>query len=216
MGTHRKEMNKNPDAILFDLDGVLIDSEGLYTRFWDVTEKQFPTGIPDFAHYIKGTNLDSILLLFKPEERDEILRRILDFDRHLQYPMFPGAEELLQFLQEREIPAALVTSSNPEKMEQLFAQYPRFKNYFGCIVNGSMVTKSKPDPEGYLLAARLLGKDISRCVVVEDSLQGIRAGRAAGAEVWALSTTLPASDIISESPQVYADIQQVFQKLKNS
>lgn len=205
-------MNQNPDAILFDLDGVLIDSEGLYTAFWDKTERLFPTGIPDFAHAIKGTNLESILLLFKPEERDEILRRILDFDHHLEYPMFPGAEEFLQLLHRRGIPAALVTSSNPEKMEQLFKQYPHFKDYFGCIVNGSMVTKSKPDPEGYLLAAKILGKDIERCVVVEDSLQGIRAGRAAGAEVWALSTTLPAAVISAESTHLFTNIEAVFKE----
>ena len=56
-------MNKTPDAILFDLDGVLIDSEGLYTRFWEETEALYPTGIPDFARFIKGTTLPSIMSL---------------------------------------------------------------------------------------------------------------------------------------------------------
>lgn len=206
-------MNTCPAAILFDLDGVLIDSENLYTAFWDKTEKLYPTGIPDFARAIKGTNLDSILSLFRPAERDDVLARILDFDSRLVYPMFEGAEELLRDLRDRNIPAALVTSSNPEKMAQLFRQYPDFPSYFGAIVNGSMVSKSKPDPEGYLLAARMLGVDPGRCVVVEDSLQGIRAGRAAGCEVWGLYTTLPRETVAPEATFVFKDIAEVRKRI---
>lgn len=202
-------MNKIPDAILFDLDGVLIDSEDLYTAFWDETERLFPTGIPDFARAIKGTNLPSIMRLFKPEERDEIMRRILEFDSNLVYPIFPGAEELLADLADEGIPTALVTSSNPEKMDQLFRQYPEFRSHFAVIVNGSMVSRGKPDPEGYLLAAHMLGKDASRCVVVEDSLQGIRAGRAAGAEVWGLYTTLSREVVEPEAHFIFSNIDEV-------
>lgn len=202
-------MNTTPEAILFDLDGVLIDSEGLYTEFWDKTEKLFPTGIPDFAHAIKGMNLPAILALFKNEERDEILTRILHFDNHLQYPLFPGAETFLHLLKQKGIPTALVTSSNPEKMSQLFKQYPDFPNYFEAIVDGAMVKKGKPDPEGYLLAAKMLGKNPEKCVVIEDSMQGIRAGRAAGAEVWGLYTTLPAETIAPEANHIFANIHQV-------
>ncbi len=208
-------MNKTPDAILFDLDGVLIDSEGLYTAFWDKTEKLFPTGIPDFARHIKGTNLDSIMKLFKPEERDEIMSRILDFDSNLVYPVFESAEEMLTLLAERSIPAAMVTSSNPEKMEQLFRQYPHFRNHFATIVNGSMVSRGKPDPEGYLLAAERLGVKPERCVVVEDSLQGIRAGRAAGCEVWGLYTTLPRTVIEPEATFVFANISEALEQLRS-
>lgn len=196
-------------AFLFDLDGVLIDSEDLYTSFWEITEKLFPTGIPDFAHAIKGTNLASIMQLFKPDERDDIMSRILDFDSHLLYPMFPEAEELLDDLAAEGIPAALVTSSNPEKMEQLFRQYPEFRSHFAVIINGSMVSRGKPDPECYLLAAKRLGCNPADCIVVEDSLQGIRAGRAAGCTVWGLFTTLPRELIEPEASRVFADIKEV-------
>lgn len=208
MGDNRK-MNYCPDAILFDLDGVLIDSENLYTAFWEKTEKLYPTGIEDFAQSIKGTNLDSIMKLFRPEDREDIMRRILDFDSHLVYPMFPDTVEFLEDLAAEGIPAALVTSSNPEKMEQLFRQYPDFGRHFATIVNGSMVSRGKPDPEGYILAARRLGKEPGRCVVVEDSLQGIRAGRSAGCEVWGLYTTLPRETILTEATYVFADISEV-------
>ena len=202
-------MNLNPQAILFDLDGVLIDSEGLYTEFWQKTEALYPTGIPDLAHAIKGTNLPSIMSHFKPHERADIMARIFEFDNNIEYPLFPGAERFLQLLQQRNIPAALVTSSNPEKMQQLFRQYPHFSSYFSAIVDGSMVSNGKPDPEGYLLAAQLLEKHPGQCVVIEDSLQGIRAGIAAGAQVWGLYTTLKPSLIEAETPFVFADISRI-------
>lgn len=211
-----RQINRNPEAVLFDLDGVLIDSEGLYTAFWDKTEKLYPTGIPDFARAIKGTNLDSILVLFKPSEREDILARILEFDSGLTYPFFDGAREMLACLAAANIPAALVTSSNPEKMAQLFRQYPELEEMFATVVNGSMVSRGKPDPEGYLLAAQRLGKDPKRCVVVEDSLQGIRAGRAAGAEVWGLCTTLGREAVEPEASFAFADIAALLAEFQSA
>lgn len=197
-------------AFLFDLDGVLIDSEGLYTRFWEQTEKEFPTGIADFARVIKGTNLKSIMNYFAPEDRQKILERIYEFDSHLTYPPFPGAEELLKLLRERGVKTAMVTSSNTEKMEQFHKVLPQFRGYFDVIIDGSMVSRGKPDPEGYLLAAKALGEDPSNCIVVEDSLQGMAAGRAAGAEVWGLSTTLPREAIAGQADKIFSNISEVY------
>ena len=202
-------------AVLFDLDGVLIDSEGLYTRFWEETERIYPTGIPDFAHYIKGSNLAKILEHFPTDEiREDVVRRIHEFDAQLVYPMFPGAEDLLCELKAESIPAALVTSSDPEKMQRLFALYPHFPDYFSAIINGEMVTHSKPSPEGYLLAASRLGVDPSTCLVVEDSLQGIQAGIAAGATVAGISTTLPDSVIAAHTPYTFATVACISSFLK--
>lgn len=194
-------------GILFDLDGVIIDSEGLYTAFWEKTEKVFPTGIPDFAHAIKGMNLEKILNYFPEKEtRESVLQRIHDFDRDLTYPLFPGAMELLRALKRRNIPRALYSSSNPEKMQRLFTVHPALKEMFDVIVNGSMVSRSKPDPEGYLIAARALGCEPSRCVVVEDSMQGVKAGVAAGATVAAIAGTVPREKLLAETPHVFNSI----------
>lgn len=193
-------------SFLFDLDGVLIDSESLYTRFWAETERDFPTGIPHFAQVIKGTNLKSIMEYFPPEVRSEILRRIYEFDSHLTYEPFPGAEEFLQDLKLRGVKTALVTSSNTEKMEQFHKVLPQFRAYFDVIIDGSMVSRGKPDPEGYLLAAEAIGERPEQCIVVEDSLQGVHAGRNAGAEVWGLYTTLPREVIEREAHRAFANI----------
>lgn len=197
-------------GILFDLDGVIIDSEGLYTTFWEETEAEFPTGIPNFARVIKGTNLEKILDHFKaPEVRAEVLRRIHEFDRHLTYPLFPGAMELLTGLQELGVPCALYSSSNPEKMERLFTVHPSLRHMFAAIVNGSMVTRSKPDPEGYIKAAELISCDPADCVVVEDSIQGVRAGLAAGAIVAAIAGTNPRETLLKETPTVFNSIAEI-------
>lgn len=201
-------------AILFDLDGVLIDSEGLYTGFWQRTEAEFPTGIPDFAHVIKGTNLEKILMHFPSEEvREEILRRIYEFDRNLTYPLFDGALDLLRGLRQAGAATALYTSSNPEKMERLFTVHPVLATLFDVIVNGSMVTRSKPDPEGYLTAARTLGIAPEHCVVVEDSLQGVRAGLAAGATVAAITGTVERRELEQLTPHVFDSVGQLTPRL---
>lgn len=197
-------------SFLFDLDGVLIDSEGLYTRFWAETEKDFPTGIKDFARVIKGTNLKSIMNYFSEEDCPKILARIYEFDSHLTYEPFPGAEEFLQYLKANGYKTALVTSSNTEKMDQFHKVLPSFRAYFDVIIDGSMVSRGKPDPEGYLHAATALGEEPGNCIVVEDSLQGIMAGKNAGAEVWGLYTTLPHDVVAGHADKVFKNIAEVY------
>jgi HAD superfamily hydrolase (TIGR01509 family) len=201
--------NATTPGLLFDLDGVLIDSEGLYTKFWEETERIYPTGIADFAHFIKGSNLTKILSYFSAEEQPKVEQRIHEFDDGLVYPLFPGAVELLKELRRRNIPAALVTSSDAEKMQNLFKLYPDFEGYFTAIINGSHVTHSKPHPEGYLLGAKAIGRSPEECIVIEDSRQGIQAGKAAGAYVVGLSTTLDAAEISPLADEVLPNIAAV-------
>lgn len=182
--------------MLFDLDGVLLDSEGQYTIFWAAMEEEYKTGIPDFAHYIKGMHLARILGYFKSDEvRQNIVCKLVDFERNMKYEFFPGALDFIQQLREARIPMAIVTSSDRKKMLSLYRQYPEFPTLFDQIITGDMVSKAKPDPDCFLLGARLLGVDISDCIVFEDSRNGLLAGRASGARVIGVATTLSA-DIV--------------------
>ena len=181
------------DAGLFDLDGVIIDSENLYTQFWNGIEEIYPTGIPNFAIAIKGSTLPEILMLYKTDEiREDVTRRLHYFQDSMEFTLLPGAMEFLTGLRDRGIPRALVTSSDARKMQCLFRQLPQLRDIFDVIIDASKVTKSKPDPEGYLIAANELGVAIGKCVVFEDSINGLNAGRASGAKVVALATTYPA------------------------
>ena len=177
---------------LFDLDGVLVDSESLYTRFWDDMEKRHPTGIPNYAVAIKGMTLTRILENYEGESlKREVEQAIHDYEAQMVYPVMKGVGELLSAMHDAGWGTAIVTSSDSLKMERLFAGVPELKPMFDIIIDGSMVTKSKPDPEGYLRAANGLGYDPKDCFVFEDSLQGVAAGRASGATVIGLSTTFP-------------------------
>lgn len=196
-------MKANNDiACLFDLDGVLVDSERIYTKIWEAIEKQWPTGIDNFAYKIKGTTLEDILERYFPEEvREEVTRELIRLEGMMIYGPLPGALEFLDELNAKGIPAALVTSSNGLKMDHLWHDMPGFKEKFDVIITGDEVTNSKPDPEGYLAAAAALGVDPKGCAVFEDSLQGVKAGKAAGAFVIGVAGTLKAEDI-----QPYSDI----------
>lgn len=196
-------MKANNDiACLFDLDGVLVDSERIYTKIWEAIEQQWPTGIENFAYKIKGTTLEDILERHFPEDaREDITKELLRLEGMMIYGPMPGAIEFIDALKAKGIPVALVTSSNGLKMDHLWHDMPGFKEKFDVIITGDEVSNSKPDPEGYLAAAKALGVDPKRCAVFEDSLQGVKAGNAAGAFVIGVAGTLKASDI-----QPFSDI----------
>lgn len=183
-------------GVLFDLDGVLLDSEGGYSIFWGAMEKEYHTGVPDFARFIKGFHLTRILDYFANDEvRQEVLDKLLDYERNMQFEFFDGALELVNQLRDAGIPMAIVTSSDRKKMEALYRHHPVFPTLFDQIITGDMVTKAKPDPDCYLMGAKLLGVDIKDCIVLEDSRNGLLAARASGAKVIGLATTLPAEDV---------------------
>lgn len=194
-------------AALFDLDGVLIDTEGTYTEFWSAMDRDFPTGVADFAHVIKGSTLPHILQTYFPGEAVQaaIHRRLVEFERTMRYRMFDGVPELLAQLRREGLKIAMVTSSNRKKMDSVFQQLPSLQAAIDTMITDEDVTHSKPDPEGYLLAARRLGAEPSQCYVFEDSLNGLRAGRAAGAVVVGVATTnprqviAPLSDIVVDN-----------------
>ena len=192
-------------GVLFDLDGVLLDSEGNYTIFWAQMDKEYPTGIENCASYIKGLHLSRILGFFDSDDvRRQVQDRLLDFERDTKYEFFPGALDFVRRLRDAGIPMAIVTSSDHKKMQALYEQYPEFPTLFDHIITGDMVIKAKPDPECFLTGAKLLGLDIKDCIVFEDSRNGLIAGRESGAMVIGLPTTL-AADVVSQLCDMMVD-----------
>lgn len=178
-------------GVLFDLDGVLLDSEGQYSIFWADMDRQYPTGVADFAAYIKGFHLTRILGYFADDQvRTEVLDKLLAFERDMNFAFFPGALDFVRQLREAEIPVAIVTSSDRKKMQALYSQHPEFTTLFDQIVTGDMVTRAKPDPECFMMGAELIGMDIKDCIVFEDSRNGLIAGRSSGARVIGITSTL--------------------------
>lgn len=197
-------------AALFDLDGVLIDSEGVYSTFWSGIDRLYPTGIENFAAAIKGTTLTEILTHFETDEiREDVKRRIHDFEATMTYRLMPGVLTFFDDLKSCGWPIAIYTSSDDVKMAHLRGQQQTLLDDVDVIITGSHVSRSKPDPEGYLLAAERLGVDISDCVVFEDSLQGLEAGRQSGAIVVALATTNSASVLEGRGDIVINDLSEL-------
>lgn len=198
-------------AALFDLDGVLVDTEGLYTEFWAQIGRDYGVPDPNFALTIKGNNLERILSTYfpDPEDQKDIVERLDRFQATMPYSLFDGALSLIEDLREAGWRCAIVTSSDLKKMESLYDALPVLTQVVDAVVTGDMVSRSKPDPEGYLLAAKFLGADPKDCIVFEDSYAGLEAGRAAGAKVVALATTNPADTLADKADLVFPDISAI-------
>lgn len=187
---------------LFDLDGVIIDTESQYSVFWANIGKNFLPEIPDFAQRIKGQSLVQIYRGFFGAQnvvQAEITKQLDAFEKQMTYPLFDGVVEFLDELQSQGIPAAVVTSSNLQKMENVVRVHPHFSQWFTRIFTAEDSAVSKPAPDCYLNAAQRLGFDIADCVVFEDSLNGLKSGRAAGARVLGIASSHPVDVIVSYS-----------------
>lgn len=186
-------------GVLFDLDGVILDTEGIYTRFWDAVEERYPTHIPNFSSVIKGSNLYEILHdnYADEETRQKVTDMLNEFQRDMKYEYFAGVESFINELNEAGIPACIVTSSDQAKMNAVYRQHPDFKEHFAAVVTGESVSKAKPDPECFLLGAKLINCAPEDCLIFEDSIKGLKAAHAAGGIVVGLPTTNP-KDAVAE------------------
>jgi HAD superfamily hydrolase (TIGR01509 family) len=177
------------DAVLWDMDGVLVDSEPL----WTVAEIELAallggTWSDEIKALVVGTRLDvavpTILRYFgapdTPKQVAESSAWLLDRMVELfagRLATMPGAVQLLAAVHATGVPMALVSSSFRVLVDAVLAQGI---GPFALSLAGDEVGRAKPDPEPYLTAAQALGADPSRCVVIEDSPAGVAAGEAAG------------------------------------
>lgn len=199
-------MTKKYKGVLFDLDGVILDTEGIYTRFWDAVEERYPTHIPNFSSVIKGSNLYEILHdNYSDDHTRQLVTKMLDeFQRDMKYEYFAGVESFISSLNDAGVPACIVTSSDQKKMDAVYAQHPGFKERFAGIVTGEMVSKAKPDPECFVLGAKLIGCDTADCIIFEDSIKGLKAASAAGGVVVGVPTTNP-REVVAQYARIVLD-----------
>lgn len=185
-------------AVLFDLDGVLIDTEGQYSEFWREIGKIYLPENSDFAGQIKGKTLVQIYQQYffdKTDEQKDITQALDEFERQMKFPFIPGAMKFVASLREKGFKIAVVTSSNRDKMRSLFNEHSGLSDSFDRIFTAEDTARSKPFPDCYISAARHLGFEASECYVFEDSLSGLQAGRDSGATVIGLATTYDAERI---------------------
>lgn len=200
---------------LFDFDGVLMDTESQYSRFWDETGRKF-VNIEGFGSIIKGQTLNQIFAKHFAGHSEEELRAIEDaindFEKEMTYEFIPGAREFLLELKKVGIPTAIVTSSNNTKMSQVYKAHPQLHTMVDAILTSEHFTRSKPDPECFLKGMEVLGGTPGTTVVFEDSIHGLTAARAAGAYVVGLATTnkretiAPLSDLVIDD---FTDMEKI-------
>lgn len=193
-----------PFAILFDWDGVVIDSREQHASSWDRLAERKNLPLPD-GHFEKGFGMrnESIIpdvlgwatdpaevaaLAF---EKEETYRELV---REVGIEPLPGVREFLKILKASGIPTA-VGSSTPRSNIDCSLEITGIADYFGGIVAAEDVSNGKPDPEVFLNGAKLLGFDPKSCIVLEDAQVGIDAARAGGMHVIGVATTHPAESL---------------------
>jgi HAD superfamily hydrolase (TIGR01509 family) len=186
------------DAVLFDLDGLLIDSEPIWyaveeaavTKLggtWSLEHQAACAGgtMPQSCAYIvalTGAAVDPA------ELATELLAEMAErFTEHL--PLHDGALALLDALAALAVPIGLVTSSYHDLVDPALAVLGRQR--FGVVVTGEDVTRGKPDPEPYEMACKLLAVDPARTVVLEDAPHGVASAEGAGCRVVAVPSVAP-------------------------
>ena len=198
-------------AALFDLDGVVFDTEPQYTIFWGMICRQYHPEHPGLEHEIKGSTLKQIYDRWfsgpLAGEQSSITARLDDYEQQMHYDFIRGFEALIPDLHAHGVKTAVVTSSNLPKMESVYRHQPCFRELFDAILTSEDFSYSKPDPDCYLKAASRFGFSPDECIVFEDSFNGLRSGRAAGMRVVGLATTNSAESIAPYSDLQIADYQ---------
>jgi HAD superfamily hydrolase (TIGR01509 family) len=196
-------------AALFDLDGVVFDTEPQYSVFWGMICRQYHPEHPGLEHEIKGSTLTQIYDRWfngpLEGERDDITRRLDDYEESMHYDYIAGFEALIADLHAHRVKTAVVTSSNIPKMESVYRYQPSFQSLFDEILTSEDFARSKPDPDCYLKAAERFGLTPGECIVFEDSFNGLRSGRAAGMTVVGVATTNSTEAIAPFSDYQIAD-----------
>ena len=182
-----------PEAVLFDQDGVLIDSEGAWDAArravvadnggrWkdEATRAMMGMSAPEWSRYVR----DELGVRLEPEEiSDQVVARLLA-GYSSELPLLPGAVDAVRRVAGR-WPVGLASSANREVIDAVLAQ-SGLDGVFGATVSGEEVASGKPAPDIYVEAARRLGVDPARSAAVEDSTNGLRSAAAAGMLVVAL------------------------------
>ena len=200
---------KRLKAALFDLDGVVFDTEPQYTVFWGSQCRLYHPEHPGLEHEIKGSTLTQIYDRWfsgpLASEQAAITERLNDFEAQMQFEYIGGFEQLIADLHAHGVKTAVVTSSNQPKMESVYRAQPGFRQLFDAILTSEDFEYSKPHPDCYLKAAARFGAAPEECIVFEDSFNGLKSGRAAGMKVVGVATTNTAEAIAALSDNQITD-----------
>jgi beta-phosphoglucomutase len=184
-------------GLIFDMDGVLVDSNPVHREAWVVFNRRFGVETTDSMHermYGKrndeiirdffGQNLDADEVLLRGADKERLYREMIG--GNLESILVPGLRPFLDAY--RDVPMAVATNAEPANVDFLLDE-AGLRPYFRAVVDGHQVENPKPYPDIYLRAAKLLEIAPANCIVFEDSFSGVAAALAAGMRVIGVSTT---------------------------
>lgn len=187
-------MLKDTKAVIFDLDGTLVDSMWMWKEIDREYLGRYGLKLPeDLQRSIEGMSFTETAHYFKehfqiPESIEQMKKtwNEMAWEKYeKQTPLKEGAKEFLDFLKEQKISMAIATSNSRELVDMV-TRVHHIYDYFSAIITGCEVEKGKPAPDVYLKAAAEIGAEPEDCLVFEDIVQGIMAGKNAGMRVCAV------------------------------
>ena len=208
---HASMITETPKAIIWDMDGVIADTAPFHFQAWHdlVTSKGRAYTEEDFHYGFGLRNNDILTYLFgnlKTAEMEALSReKEAIFRAKIKGCInpFPGVIALVEILREMGFAMALASSAPIENIELILSSIGITK-YFDSIISAEDVTKGKPDPQAFLMAAEQLGAAPERCIVIEDAIAGIEAAKAAGMKCIAVTNThspeaLAKADLVTDN-----------------
>ena len=203
-------------AVIFDWDGVVVDSSAHHERSWEILAARRGLTLPA-DHFKRGFGKKNNVIIpdlgwatdpaeveALAHEKEEIYRSLV---REKGIAPLPGVRDLLAALEAHGIPRAIGSSTERANLDCLL-DLMHLRKFFRVIVSGEEVVHGKPDPSIFLLAAERLAFAPADCVVIEDALVGIEAAKRAGMPVLAVATTNPI-DMLDSADAAVADMTQV-------
>jgi beta-phosphoglucomutase family hydrolase len=220
-------MKKREIAVIFDMDGVIVDNDTYHFRAWGELCKNYDLNISqeEVKSWFGNTNPMILKNLFGESIDEERIER-LGIEKELIYrelylpeiQAIPGLISFLKDLRENEITIAIATSAPTVNVDFVLG-HTGIRNFFSQIIDASMISIGKPSPEIYLKAAEVLKLHVSDCLVFEDSFHGIESARRAGMKVIGVATTHPAEKLLGTVKIIHdfseINAQEVSQILNN-
>lgn len=208
-------------AVIFDMDGLIFDSERLVLDCWEKVGKKYGiAGIREVFTECIGTNKEKtkeIVLThygssFRYDEfRKEASVLFQEFVREKGLPVKKGVRELLQYLKEKEVPVGLASSTRLAVVEEELQQAGLY-DYFQVVMGGDLLRRSKPEPDIYLMTCEKMRVEPENAYAIEDSYNGIRSAYSAGMIPVMVPDMLAATEEMKEkSIAVFDDLLQVLQ-----
>ncbi|MCL2324068.1 MAG: HAD family phosphatase [Actinomycetia bacterium] len=214
-------MHQELSAVIFDMDGLMFDTERLGWQLLNQAGAEYgcsPISLERYTDGIGKTHTETSKIFseicgYDYERYRAIERRFWDLDREyirrVGPPLKPGLLDLLGTLEQRSVPCALASSTHHDRVAE-HLKAAQLEAFFSVVIGGDQARASKPAPDIFLEAAEALGVPAPGCLVLEDSVAGVQAGRNAGMYVIMIPDIVePAPDIRALADQVLGSLHDV-------